>query len=69
MVDRLPKEKNWILHHHIELKANSLQKDPIGVKIKKYKVARVWGGGRKAHIRNKIGRPNGDNNINFLAGS
>jgi hypothetical protein len=41
MVDRLPNEKNRILHHHIELKANSLQKDPIGVKIKKYKVARV----------------------------
>jgi hypothetical protein len=49
MVDRLPKEKNWILHHHMELKANSLQKDPIGVKIKKYKMGRVWGGKEGPH--------------------
>jgi hypothetical protein len=33
MVDSLTKEKNRILNHHIELKANSLQKDPIGVLI------------------------------------
>jgi len=55
MVDRLPKEKNWILHHHIELKANSLQKDPIGVKIKKYKVARVWGGKGRPTLGTKLG--------------
>jgi hypothetical protein len=68
MVDRLPKEKNWILHHHIELKANSLQKIPLELKFK-IQSGQSLRGARKAHIRNKIGRPNGDNTIKVLAGS